>query len=114
MMRDKGREIEPSREFSTGAAATPDGEATGRCKTGVMAAGPRFLTLPDVAEILNTSLAQVTALVRRGELRGIQIGGRGQWRVETTELEDFIQRMYAETEARLEQQLRSGQELSDP
>jgi excisionase family DNA binding protein len=59
--------------------------------------GPRFLTLSDVAEVLNTSLAQVTALVRRGELAAIKIGGRGQWRVETTELEAFIQRMYAET-----------------
>ena len=78
-----------------------------------MSSGPRFLTLPDVAEVLNTSLAQVTALVRRGELRGIQIGGRGQWRVETSELEAFIQRMYAETEARLEQQRRTGQELPD-
>ena len=79
-----------------------------------MAAGPRFLTLPDVAEVLNTSLAQVTALVRRGELRGLQIGGRGQWRVESTELEAFIERMYAETEARLEQQRRTGQELPEP
>ncbi len=59
--------------------------------------GPRFLTLSDVAEVLNTSLAQVTALVRRGELAAIKIGGRGQWRVETTELEAFIQRMYDET-----------------
>ena len=67
-----------------------------------MADGPRFLTLPDVAEILNTSLAQVTALVRRGELRALKLGGRGQWRVETTELEAFIQRMYAETEAHLQ------------
>ena len=66
-----------------------------------MSAEPRFLTSPDVAEILNTSLAQVTALLKRGELRGIQIGGRGQWRVETTELEAFIQRMYAETQAQL-------------
>ena len=78
-----------------------------------MATGPRFLTLPDVAEVLNTSLAQVTALVRRGELRGIQIGGRGQWRVETTELEAFIQRMYAETEARVEQQRLAGHELPE-
>ena len=69
-----------------------------------MSAGPRFLTLPDVAEVLNTSLAQVTALVRRGELRALKLGGRGQWRVETTELEAFIERMYAETQ----QQLRTG------
>ena len=62
-------------------------------------AEPRFLTLADVAEILATSVAQVRALVRRGDLRAIQIGGRGQWRVETVELEAFIQRMYAEQEA---------------
>lgn len=58
---------------------------------------PRFLTLTDVAEVLNTSSAQVYALVRRGDLPAIKIGGRGQWRVERSQLEDFIQRMYAET-----------------
>ncbi len=57
----------------------------------------RFLTLADVAGILATSSAQVYALVRRGELPAIKIGGRGQWRVERSELEGFIQRMYAET-----------------
>ena len=78
-----------------------------------MADGPRFLTLPDVAEILNTSLAQVTALVRRGELRALKLGGRGQWRVETTELEAFIQRMYAETEAHVQaREPLGGEELS--
>lgn len=65
--------------------------------------GPRFLTLNDVAEVLNTSLAQVTALVQRGEIRAIKIGGRGQWRVEQVELERFIERMYAETEAHLKE-----------
>lgn len=55
---------------------------------------PRFLTLPDVAEILATSVSQVRALVRDGDLRAIQIGGRQQWRVETVELEAYIQRMY--------------------
>jgi excisionase family DNA binding protein len=58
---------------------------------------PRFLTLADVAEVLNTSSAQVYALVRRGELPAIKIGGRGQWRVEALALEAFIERMYAET-----------------
>lgn len=58
---------------------------------------PRFLTLADVAEVLATSSAQVYALVRRGELPAIKIGGRGQWRVERSELENFIQRMYAQT-----------------
>lgn len=56
----------------------------------------RFLTLDDVAEILNVSWAQAYALVRRKDLLAIQIGGRGQWRVETDELERFIQQKYAE------------------
>ncbi len=60
---------------------------------------PRFLTLAEVAEILNTSQAQVYALVRRDELRAIKIGGRGQWRVETSQLEAFIQRMYDQRDA---------------
>ena len=59
---------------------------------------PRFLTLADVAEVLNVTVRQVYALVRSGDLRGIQIGGRGQWRVERVELEDYIQRQYARSE----------------
>ncbi len=57
----------------------------------------RFLTLTDVAEVLNVSSAQVYALVRGGDLAAIKIGGRGQWRVERDQLEAYIQRMYAET-----------------
>ena len=64
---------------------------------GGMADTPRFLTLADVAEVLNTSSAQVYALVRRGDLPAIKVGGRGQWRVETTELEGYIARMYDQT-----------------
>lgn len=62
-----------------------------------MPGAPRFLTLADVAEVLNTSSAQVYALVRRGDLPAIKIGGRGQWRVESTQLEEFIERMYDQT-----------------
>ena len=54
----------------------------------------RFLTLTDVAEILNVTTRQVYALVRTGDLRGIQIGGRGVWRVENSELESYISRQY--------------------
>jgi excisionase family DNA binding protein len=64
-----------------------------------MAGTPRFLTLADVAEVLNTSSAQVYALVRRGDLPAIKIGGRGQWRVESTQLESYIERLYTETQA---------------
>jgi excisionase family DNA binding protein len=59
--------------------------------------GPRFLQLADVAETLNISSAQVYALVRSGDLPAIKIGGRGQWRVEASELEGYIARMYDET-----------------
>ena len=59
-----------------------------RCHDEAMADLPRFLTLPDVAEILNTSVAQVYAMVRRGDLPAIKIGGRGQWRVSEADLED--------------------------
>lgn len=55
---------------------------------------PRFLHLSDVAEVLNISASQAYALVRSGELPAIKVGGRGQWRVESTVLEAYIERMY--------------------
>jgi excisionase family DNA binding protein len=58
----------------------------------------RFLKLTDVAETLNISSAQAYALVRNGDLPAIKVGGRGQWRVEATQLEAYIERMYAQTE----------------
>jgi excisionase family DNA binding protein len=63
---------------------------------GAPTSAPRFLQLADVAEVLNTTSAQVYALVRRGDLPAIKIGGRGQWRVEVSELEAYIERMYAQ------------------
>lgn len=63
-----------------------------------------FLTLPDVAEALNISMSQTRALIQRGDLEGIQIGGRGQWRVEEAKLDEYIERLYAEQrQARAEQ-----------
>jgi len=61
----------------------------------------RFLTLLDVAEILNISASQTYALVRSGDLKGIQIGGRNQWRVERSKLEEFIEEAYRKTAANL-------------
>lgn len=60
-------------------------------------AQPRFLTLTDVGEVLNISSAQTYALVRSGALRAIKVGGRGQWRVESSELESYISRCYEVT-----------------
>jgi excisionase family DNA binding protein len=57
----------------------------------------RFIPLTEVSEILDISSDQAYALVRSGDLPAIKVGGRGQWRVETVELEAYIQRMYART-----------------
>ncbi|WP_342451743.1 excisionase family DNA-binding protein [Arthrobacter sp. H16F315] len=38
---------------------------------------PRFLTIEQVAEELNVGLPTVRMLLKYGELRGTQIGGRG-------------------------------------
>jgi excisionase family DNA binding protein len=57
----------------------------------------RFIQLSEVSEVLDISSAQAYALVRSGELPAIKVGGRGQWRVEVSELESYIQRMYDET-----------------
>jgi excisionase family DNA binding protein len=75
---------------------------------------PRFLTLDDVAEILNVSWSQAYALVRRKELIAIQIGGRGQWRVEVDELERFIQQKYAEARAGTAPEQSATAELDEP
>ena len=52
---------------------------------------PRFLRLTDLADKLNISASQTYALVRSGELQAIKIGGRDQWRVERSKLEEYIQ-----------------------
>ena len=83
------------------------------CHTALM---PRFLTLADVTEVLNISMAQAYKLVHSGELPALQIGGQGkagQWRVEVDELEAYIQRMYAQTRARIEAGTETGPELDD-
>jgi excisionase family DNA binding protein len=58
---------------------------------------PRFLLLSDVAAELNVSDSQVYHMVRSGELPAIKVGGRGQWRVERSRLEEYIEKKYAET-----------------
>lgn len=62
---------------------------------------PRFLKVPDVCEVLNISTVQAYALLTSGELPAIQVGGRGQWRIEASELEAYIQRLYRANEERL-------------
>ena len=51
---------------------------------------PRYLTLEDVATYLSTSVPQVYALVRSGELPAIKLGGRGVWRVDRGKLDTYL------------------------
>lgn len=69
---------------------------------------PRMLTLEQVQEILNVRSPLVYALVRSGELRAAQFGGRGVWRVRQDDLAAYIDAAYAKTAERIA----SGQ-LSD-
>lgn len=54
----------------------------------------RFLTLADVADILNVALDDARSLVETNELAAIRIGTTGQWRVEQRALEDYVQDQY--------------------
>lgn len=62
----------------------------------------RFLTVEQVAEELNVGLPLVRSLLKTGELRGIQIGGRGLWRIASTDLENYISQAYRTTAERIE------------
>ena len=56
----------------------------------------RFLTIADTAEILNISAGQAYSLVRNGELPAIKVGTSGQWRIERSVLEGYIEAKYEE------------------
>lgn len=60
---------------------------------------PKFVPLEYVMDELSISRSQAYALVRTGDLRAIQVGGRGQWRVDLVELEAYIERCYAAADA---------------
>lgn len=62
---------------------------------------PRFVPIADVAETLNISSRQAYALVKSGELPAIKV--LGGWRIETDELENYIQRQYVQTREEIEQ-----------
>lgn len=59
---------------------------------------PKFVPLEYVMDELSISKSQAYALARSGALRAIQVGGRGQWRVDLVEVEAYIERAYAETD----------------
>lgn len=59
----------------------------------------RFVSIADVAETLSISSRQAYGLVTTGELPAIKVGK--SWRIELTELESYIQRQYADAQARV-------------
>lgn len=65
---------------------------------------PKFVPLEYVMEELSISKSQAYALVRSGDLRAIQVGGRGQWRIDLVEFEAYIQRAYAAADAEVGQE----------
>ena len=62
---------------------------------------PRFLTLAQVADELNVKQSLVQGLIRTGELRAFQVGGRGMWRIGRQDVENYITQAYQRTAERI-------------
>lgn len=62
---------------------------------------PRFLTLAQVADELNVKQSLVQGLIRTGDLRAFQVGGRGMWRIGRQDVEDYIAQAYRRTAERI-------------
>lgn len=62
---------------------------------------PRFLTLAQVADELNVKQSLVQGLIRTGELRAFQVGGRGMWRIGRRDVEDYINQAYRRAAERI-------------
>lgn len=61
----------------------------------------RFLTIEQVAQELNVGEPLIRALLKSGEMRGIQVGGRGVWRIGTADLDAYVERAYRRTAERV-------------
>ena len=61
----------------------------------------RFLTPTQAAEELNVKPNQIHAMIKAGELRALQVGGRGMWRIGRQDLEDYIAEAYRRTAERI-------------
>jgi excisionase family DNA binding protein len=62
---------------------------------------PRFLTVEQAAQELNVSEAAIRSLLRSGELRGFQVGSRGQWRTGIADLQTYIDEAYRKVEDKI-------------
>lgn len=61
----------------------------------------RFLTLAQVADELNVKQSLVQGLIKTGELRAFQVGGRGMWRIGRQDVEDYISEAYRRSAERI-------------
>ncbi|MDR6794788.1 excisionase family DNA binding protein [Pseudarthrobacter oxydans] len=61
----------------------------------------RFLTMTQVAEELNVKQSLVQGLIKTGELRAFQVGGRGMWRIGRQDVEDYVNQAYQRTAERI-------------
>lgn len=59
------------------------------------------MTIEQAAGELNVSEHQIRALLKAGDLRGFQVGGRHVWRIGTADLEAYIENAYAVTATRI-------------
>ena len=57
----------------------------------------RFLTIEQAADELNVKASLIRGLIKAGKLRGIQVGGRGVWRIGANDIEDYIAEAYRRT-----------------
>jgi excisionase family DNA binding protein len=61
----------------------------------------RFLTIEQAAEELNVKSSLIRGLISSGQLRALQVGGRGLWRIGLQDLEDYIAEAYRRTAERI-------------
>jgi excisionase family DNA binding protein len=61
----------------------------------------RFLTIEQAAEELNVKASLIRGLIKTGDLRALQVGSRGMWRVGRQDVEDYIADAYRRTAERI-------------
>jgi excisionase family DNA binding protein len=64
-------------------------------------ANPRFLTIEQAAEELKCKARLIRGLIKNGELRAIQVGAAGRWRIGLQDFEDYIAEAYRRTAERI-------------
>ncbi len=52
----------------------------------------RYLTVEEIAQEMRVTDETVRRWLRSGQLAGLNLGRKAGWRIERTDLEDFIQR----------------------